>query len=169
MLPIISWLTCRPLTSTSVSWSLRTRFGLLWTSKTPLILSFLVITLYSKLNSKQAAHSWVDKSTSVTELSNILVCLFWHNQCENSTDYSSFSELWHLSRSQQAYPNKCYALLSPSSFLYHIGALQSIGHTDRSHELHGRSNHVFRLFLRSLHLINSGVGGLSKKPQKGQS
>ena len=76
---------------------------------------------------------------------------------------------FHLSQLQQAYPNKHHALLSPCSFLYCIGALQSIGHTDHSYELHRCSNHVFHMFLQSLHLINSRVGDLSKKPWKGQS
>ena len=74
---------------------------------------------------------------------------FWH---------SPNCHPFHLSQLQQAYPNKHHALQSPCSFLYCIGALQSIGHTDHSYELHRCSNHVFHMFLQSLHLINSRVG-----------
>jgi len=46
----------------------------------------------------------------VTDISNIVIQLFWHDEREESPAYSSFSQKLHLSGSHKSQSNKRYAI-----------------------------------------------------------
>ncbi len=96
-----------------------------------------------------------------TEVSNILVQLFWHNEYKESMEYVLFSELWSLSHSQQGQLNKHFALLSSASLLCLLGVSSEA--FSQTQELHGEANEVYRIVHRHLPLVHEAVVELSRK------
>src|SRR5260370_11653198 len=87
-------------------------------------------------------HCWISE---VTNISNIVVQLFWHDEHEVPPAYVSFSQKWHLSGSQKSQSNKHYAILPSTSLLCDLGVScdPSAACSDTQHQLHGSANTVF--------------------------
>jgi|SRR5260370_4733623 len=117
--------------------------------------------MYSKSNGAHGTHCWIPTASLVTEISNVLVQLFWHNEREDSTEYLSISELWNLSRSQQGQLNKRFALLNGASVLCLLGAPNEAFSQNR--HLHGQANEIYRMVDRHLVSVHAAVVELSKR------
>ena len=120
-----------------------------------------VLMMYSKSGSTHAPHCWIPLAPLVTEVSNVLVQLFWHNEYKESMEYVLFSELWSLSHSQQGQLNKHFALLSSASLLCLLGVSSEA--FSQTQELHGEANEVYRIVHRHLPLVHEAVVELSRK------
>ena len=120
-----------------------------------------VLTMYSKSGGTHAPHCWIPSAPLVTEISNVLLQLFWHNEYEESAEYLSFSEHWSLSCSQQGQLNKHFALLSSASLLCLLKV--STEAFSQTWELHGEANEVYHVVHRHLASVHEAVVELSKK------
>ena len=117
--------------------------------------------MYSRSGGKQGMDGWIASANTITEISYIIVQLYWHNQQENSPNYSSFSELWNLSNTYQSCPNKRFASL-PSNLILCLLRASWDSHATRWLELHGDANTTFHLVMRNLASILLAVQEFSR-------
>ena len=118
--------------------------------------------MYSRSGGNQGNHGWIASANSITEVSYVVVQLYWHDQQENAPNYTSFSGLWNLSKAHQSHPNKRFASLPNHMLLCLIGASWD-NHTTQQHELHGDANATFRLVTQNLTSILRVAKASSKR------
>src|SRR5260370_41483738 len=120
--------------------------------------------MYSKSNGARGPHCWIPEARMVTEVSYILLQLYWWDGLEDMNTYSSFSEKWNLSKSQQAQLNRRYCLLTSTSLLCIVQ--EWVGSVSGLH-LHGRANTLFRSIQCRITQIQAAVVELHKTTQRG--
>ncbi len=120
--------------------------------------------MYSKVNGTHGPHCWIPEAHIVTELSHILLQLYWWDGLEDTNTYSSFSEKWNLSKSKQAQLNKRYCLLTSASLLCIV---QEWVRSERGLHLHNQANTLFCSIQHNITQIQAAAVEIDKKLWKG--
>src|SRR5260370_33152390 len=100
--------------------------------------------MYSRSGGKQGIHGWIASSNSITEISYIIVQLYWHDQQENLSNYSSFSELLNVLNKYQSCPIKCFTSL-PNNLLLCLLRAYWNHHETQCLQLHANAHATFNL------------------------